>query len=64
MVYNRPKRTISASGGLRLLRMVLESGTERCASKDAESQEGWIVRSHIDWRGEQSISHKGVETSS
>ena len=24
-------------------------------------QEGWIVRSHIGWRGERSILYKGVE---
>ena len=24
---------------------------------------GWIVRSHIGWRGERSIFYKGVETS-
>ena len=27
------------------------------------SQEGWIVRSHISWRGEQNIPYKGVKTS-
>ena len=25
---------------------------------------GWIVRSHIGWRGERNILYKGVETSS
>jgi len=81
------KRTISASGELGLLQMVLEPNTGRCVSKEAESQRGvdwrvphrlekrtsasllaepqrgWIVRSHISWRGEQSILYKGVETS-
>ena len=27
-------------------------------------QRGWIVRSHIDWGGEQNILYKGMETSS
>ena len=47
MICNGPKRTISASGGLGMLQMVLELDTERCASEDASSQRGWIVRSHI-----------------
>ena len=32
MIRNRPKRTISASGGLELLQMVSELDTERCAT--------------------------------
>ena len=32
------------------------------ASKDTGPQEGWIVRSHIGWRGELSIFYKVVET--
>ena len=56
-----PKRTISASGELELLQMVLEPDTERCASKDVGPQRRWIVKSHIGWRGERSISYKGVK---
>ena len=62
-IRNGPKWTISASDGLGLLEMVSEPSTERCASEDVGPQEGWIVRSHIDWRGKRSISYKGVETS-
>ena len=51
----------------------------QCATEDAEHRRGWtaggvpkrtlspeggwIVRSHIGWRGERSILYKGVETS-
>ena len=51
----------------------------RCANKDAgprrgwtpdavpartlSSEGGWIIRSQIDWREEQNILYKGVETS-
>ena len=35
-----PKRTISASGGLGLLLMVLEPDTRRCASEETEPQRG------------------------
>ena len=56
------KGTISASSGLELLQMVSE--LVWCASEDAGPPSGWIVRSHIGWRGEQSIPCKGVETSS
>ena len=41
--------------------MVLELVTGQCANNDVGP--GWIVRSHLDWRGEQNISYKGVETS-
>ena len=58
-----PKRTISASGGFGLLQMESEPNTGRCAYKDAEPQRGWIVRSHLGWRGKRSILYKGVETS-
>ena len=34
-IRNRPKRTISISGGVGLLQMVLELDTRRCASEDA-----------------------------
>ena len=57
-IRNRPKRTIYTSGGLGLLQMVLES-----PARTLGPQEGWIVRSHIGWRGEQNIPYKGVETS-
>ena len=53
----------------------LEKGTS--AGKDARPRNGWIVRSHINWRrervllrtkfswgGEQNIAYKDVETSS
>ena len=56
------KRTISASGGLGVLQMVSERGTEQCASEDVGPPRGWIVRSHIGWRGERNIPYKGVET--
>ena len=36
MIRNKSKRTISASGGLGLLQIVLEPDTEQCASEDAE----------------------------
>ena len=36
MIRNGLKRTISASGGLGLLQMVLELGTKRCVSEDVE----------------------------
>ena len=61
-IHNRPKWTVSASGGLRLLPMVLEAYIGRCTSEDAGSQERWIVRSHIDWRCERDIPFKGIET--
>ena len=63
MIRNRPKQTISTSGGFELLQIVSEPVTERCASEDAGPQGGWIVRSHIGWRRERSIPYKGVETS-
>ena len=43
--------------------MVSELDTERCASKNAEPQERWIVKSHISWRGERNIPYKSVEVS-
>ena len=36
---------------------------ETSASKDVGPQKGWIVRSHVGWRGEQNTFYKGVETS-
>ena len=56
--------TISASGGLELLQMVSELDIEWCASRDTGSEGGWIVRSHIGWRGQRNILYNGVETSS
>ena len=32
-------------------------------SKDARPRRGWIVRSHIGWRGERNILYKDVGTS-
>ena len=40
MIYNGPKRTIFASGGLGLLQMISELDTRRCASKDTELPRG------------------------
>ena len=55
---NRPE----VSGRFGLLQMVSEPDTQRCASKDVGPLKGWIVRSHVGWKGERSISYKGVET--
>ena len=38
----------------------LEEG--KSASEDAGPRRGWIVMSHIGWRGEQTTIYKGVET--
>ena len=35
-----PKRTISVSGGIEMLQMVLEPDTRRCASEDAGPRRG------------------------
>ena len=46
-----PKRTISSSGGLGLLQIISESGTERCASKDARPWgEGgdWVISPRLE----------------
>ena len=51
MIRNGPKRTIFASGGLGLSQMVSKSDTGQCVSKDVGPEGGWIVRSHISWRG-------------
>ena len=79
MLRNGLKRTISTSSTLEQLQMVSELDIGRCASKDTEpqrgvdtgqcasedagSRRGWIVRSHISWRGERKILYKDVETS-
>ena len=63
MIRNGSKRTIFASGGLGLLQTVSELDTGRCASEDTGPLREWIVRSHMGWRRERSISYKGVETS-
>ena len=59
---NGPKWTISASGRLGLLQMVSEPDTIQCANEDAGPLKGWIVRSHIGWREEQTIPYKGAGT--
>ena len=46
---NEPKLP---SGWLELLQLVLELDIEQCASEDVGPQKGWIVRSHVTWRGE------------
>ena len=63
MICNESKRTISVSGGLRLLQMISESATERCVNKNAGPLKRVDVRSHISWRGERNISYKGMKTS-
>ena len=60
VIRNGPKRTIYASDGLGLLQIVSEPDISQCANEDADPQRGWIVRSHMSWRGERSIP---VETS-
>ena len=62
-IRNELKQTISASCAFGLLQMVSKLGTKRCASEDVGTSKGWVVRSHIDWRGERNIPYKGVETS-
>ena len=37
-----PKRTISTSGELGLLQMVLEPGIGQCTNEKVEPQKGWI----------------------
>ena len=39
------------------LQIVLELEIESCAGENDSPQRGWIVRSHVGWKGEQSISH-------
>ena len=57
-----PVRTLGPEkgGGLGIPHQ-LEKGTS--ANEDAGPQRGWIVRSHIDRRGERNILYKGVKTS-
>ena len=62
MIRNEPKRTIYASCGFGLLQMVSEPVTGCCANEDVGHPRGWIVRSHLGWRGERTIPYKGVET--
>ena len=52
-IRNKPKRTISARGEFGLLQMVSGSNTEWCASEDAGLPRGWIVRSHVGWKGKE-----------
>ena len=40
MIHNGPKRTISAGGRLRLLQMISEPDTGRCASEDIRHPRG------------------------
>ena len=58
VICNGQKQIISTSGGLGLLQIVLELDTGRCANEDLGPSKGWIVRSHIGWRGEQNIPYK------
>ena len=55
MICSRSKWTISASGGLRLLQMVSEPGTEQCASEDAGPLKG--VDCEITHRLERRTKH-------
>ena len=57
-ICNGLKRTISTSGELGLLQMVLEPDTEWCASEDAGLLRGvdceiprWLERGHIPYKG-------------
>ena len=43
--------------------MVSELETGGVPARTLGPQGGWIVGSHICWRGERNISYKGVETS-
>ena len=52
MIRNGPKQTISASSGLELLQMVSELDIGGVLTRMLGPQVGWIVRSHIGWRGE------------
>ena len=56
-IQNGSKRTISASGRLELLQMISKLNTGACVSEEAGPQGEWIVRSHIDWRGERNIPY-------
>ena len=38
-------------------------GGVECEDGEDAGPKGWIVRSHMDWRGEQNITYKGVKTS-
>ena len=62
-ICNRPKQIIFASGGLGLLQMISVSDTGQYVSDDGRPPRGWIVRSHVSWRGERSISYNSVEIS-
>ena len=43
--------------------MVSELDNGWCASENVGPQRGWIMRSHVGWRGDRNILYKGVETS-
>ena len=64
-IRNGPKRTISTSGGFKLLQMVLEPDTERCDSEDVELSRGvdCEILHRLERRTKHSITYKGVETS-
>ena len=51
-MHNGLKRTIFACSGLELLEMVLELEIGWCVNEDVGPSNGWIVRSHVRWRGE------------
>ena len=48
-----PRKTISTSGGFEQLQMVSELDTEQCANEIVGPYGGWIVKSHIGWRGKR-----------
>ena len=57
MIHNRPKRTISVSGGLELLQLQMVSESD---NKDARPpRKVDCEMAHIDWREEQNISYRG-----
>ena len=55
MIRNGPKQTIFTSGGLKLLQMVSELDTGRCASEDVGSPKG--VDCEIPHRLERGTKH-------
>ena len=62
MIHNRSKRIISTSSEFERLEMVSKPETPG-GQQGRGSQGKWIVRSHINWRGERNISYKDMETS-
>jgi len=49
------KRTISTNG--------IRARHRWCANENSKPPKGWILRSHVSWRGERNIPYKGLETS-